>query len=544
MVKHEKEIIAAREAQAEARESIRLARPATSGSESMQVDAEDHEWERMKAKWEADQGRELGAVYRRALAATYESHTLRARQFAPGRALYGCLPSCCYGSLLEDSWCLAGCQPYPCGSHSWRCQIAGRCCALPLGAGAAWSTAYTASHPVWWQHGSDRGGHHFVRQVDGCQEISPAALWGPCESQGRDGGCGCPDGGKCHHPGRRPRRAGTCCFEEHRQSRAWSDGVTLRQRQLAPQLARAALLRETRPWDLPCLVLAGPGCLQSLDARLVQGWGLSCLLPLSVDGQGADPYAALEPAFVQSSSEVPAPAFCGGFCHPSRTAANYLLAQSSSADLVPPWVLERLVSCPRLFRALVLADACCLSLRDYCLSGFLAFGSSVLPGCGPDGPFGLVPPFPVRVGLGLGPPTPEFVPGCKRLGAGSERGRGTSVALGYPPIPATKALLREGFLPDGKGCCLYFPIVGERPRFAMLSLHRAHAPKPPFAAGWGCARKRHIGRSGVLAIPTCSFPAGSPSWPSPSRCSGFWFCRRLRAPPRSELHAVAWKHRV
>ena len=73
MVKHEKEIIAAREAQAEARESIRLARPATPGSENMQVDAEDHEWERMKAKWEADQGRELGAVYRRALAVTYES---------------------------------------------------------------------------------------------------------------------------------------------------------------------------------------------------------------------------------------------------------------------------------------------------------------------------------------------------------------------------------------------------------------------------------------------------------------------------------------
>ena len=108
-------------------------------------------------------------------------HTLCARQLAPGRALYGYIPSCCYGSLLEDSWCVSGCQPYPCGNHGWRCQIAGRCGALPFGAGAAWSTAHTARHPVWWQHGSDRGGHYFVRQADGCQEISPAALWGPCE---------------------------------------------------------------------------------------------------------------------------------------------------------------------------------------------------------------------------------------------------------------------------------------------------------------------------------------------------------------------------
>ena len=263
--------------------------------------------------------------------------------------------------------------------------------------------------------------------------------------------------------------------------------------------------------DPSCWRLTGPGVSYSLSGFGVHDWEGGRCLPTNEDGEAAVvPHEiACTVGFVQC--------FLFRLCFPCQAfrepwPAPALLASSSSADLVPPWVLERLVSCPCLFRASALPDACCLSLRDYCLSGLLVFGFSVPPGCGPYGPFGLVPPFPVRVRLGLGPPMPEFVPGCKRPGAGSERGRGTSVALGYPPIPATKALLREDCPPDGKGCCLYCPFVGERPRFAMLFLHRAHALKPLLLQD-GDVRER-----GTSVAQGCS---PSPPAPTPlDRCPG------------------------
>ena len=130
----------------------------------------------------------------------------------------------------------------------------------------------------------------------------------------------------------------------------------------------------------------------SLSGFGVHDWEGGRCLPTNEDGEAAVvPHEiACTVGFVQC--------FLFRLCFPCQAfrepwPAPALLASSSSADLVPPWVLERLVSCPRLFRASALPDACCLSLRDYCLSGLLVFGFSVPPGCGPNGPFWFSPPF-------------------------------------------------------------------------------------------------------------------------------------------------------
>eukprot|EP00439_Symbiodinium_sp_Y106_P026829 s4840_g3.t1 len=78
MERHEKEVQAAREAQAAARELVRQARPMVAEAAPAPMEEEDLEWERMKAKWDAEQDRALGAVYRRAMAATFEAPVLPA----------------------------------------------------------------------------------------------------------------------------------------------------------------------------------------------------------------------------------------------------------------------------------------------------------------------------------------------------------------------------------------------------------------------------------------------------------------------------------
>ena len=72
MHRHEKEVAEARDAQAAAREMIRAAHPMTAANEPAPMLEDDMEWEKMKAKWDAEQGKELGDVYRRAMAATFE----------------------------------------------------------------------------------------------------------------------------------------------------------------------------------------------------------------------------------------------------------------------------------------------------------------------------------------------------------------------------------------------------------------------------------------------------------------------------------------
>ena len=158
MARHEKEIIAAREAQAEARESIRLAHPTAAAPGNMAVDSEDHEWERMKEKWEAERGRELGAVYRRALAVREPagtsqpsggagpSHTERPGWSTHDGAVCWSDTARGYGSLLEAWWSHANYKPGSCGNCSWRHQIVRGLCAFPHGACEEGPPAHPGRH--------------------------------------------------------------------------------------------------------------------------------------------------------------------------------------------------------------------------------------------------------------------------------------------------------------------------------------------------------------------------------------------------------------
>ncbi|CAE7581031.1 unnamed protein product [Symbiodinium sp. CCMP2592] len=67
MARHEKEVTAAKEAQAAARSLVRKAYCPASDARPTPMEEEDSEWEKMKAAWDAEQSRELGGVLTRAL---------------------------------------------------------------------------------------------------------------------------------------------------------------------------------------------------------------------------------------------------------------------------------------------------------------------------------------------------------------------------------------------------------------------------------------------------------------------------------------------
>ena len=111
--------------------------------------------------------------------------------------------------------------------------------------------------------------------------------------------------------------------------------------------------------------------------------------------------------FVQTSSVTSVAGSCQTFCPDHPSAVGHFLASSSSADLVPPWVSEGLVSCPCLFWALDLPAASFVIFGHFRLTRLVCpplscmSGRLVPPGCPSKG---LDPPF-LLVLVALGPQT-------------------------------------------------------------------------------------------------------------------------------------------
>ena len=230
---------------------------------------------------------------------------------------------------------------------------------------------------------------------------------------------------RCRAPGQRARDWGD-----------WSD---------------AAAAQHPRPCDLSCRVLTGPGCLDPLGAQTVQGRERSCLLPLLSTGQSADAEARRESCIVGfwPSVHILPPGRHVRAALLSRPCARerimgLLFAVSSSAGLAFPWVLGKLVPCPRhgpISPFQVFGQQSLAGLRGPPLGcqnrnalGFAASSRAFsLSGLGPCFPW--VSALPACNAAALDddrwthPPVPDM--------DGDERERGTSVALGCPPSPPT-----------------------------------------------------------------------------------------------------------
>ena len=210
MHRHEKEVAEARDAQAAAREMIRAAHPMTAANEPAPMLEDDMEWEKMKAKWDAEQGKELGDVYRRAMAATFEvAPATPMRPGVPAMRTQGhghgpaagagntaASPSAISDPVLEYGACYACGQPHSSRHRQCGGQALGVYRAFPRCTSPEGSSQNTTPYAIRCRTGQGCGGSRECpraipwREADGGEAISPTTLWREAFSQDRgDGSC-------------------------------------------------------------------------------------------------------------------------------------------------------------------------------------------------------------------------------------------------------------------------------------------------------------------------------------------------------------------